>query len=273
MVGIGEVLLGGVFALIGVWALHRLSVVANAALTVRGVPTNDTTRFTDGQPVAVEGSVFVDEPAPIAQRLFDPDAETVGAYIWHAWFPDAGRYTYDFDRGELRQGRSTFASGLETGRVGVTADGQPIYTDFSWLQQLYGSDTLSGLEVGNPASNAKLPTFVTRHLWDSLYVSLESTVGGCSMNRLTDIVDLYRDDVATDEFNVESRGIRAGQQLFVCGELRVTDGECTVVGTGETSLLVSDTGRDGLIRQLRWRAAKYVLALLAVTGLGALFVL
>jgi len=273
MVGIGEVLLGGVFALVGLWALHRLSAVANAALTLRGVPTNDTTRFADGRTVAVEGPVFVDEPASIAERLFDPDGETVGAYIWHAWFPDSGRYTYDFDRGELRQGKSTFASGLESGRVGVTVDGQRLSTDFSWLKKLYDSDTLSELEVGNPASNAKLPTVVTRHLWDSLYVSLESTTGGCSMNRLTDIVDLYRDDVATDEFNVESRGIRAGQQLFICGELRATNGEYAIVGTGETPLLVSDQGREGLTHQLRWRAVKYVLALLVAIGLGALFVL
>jgi hypothetical protein len=69
MVGIGEVLLGGVFALVGVWALHRLSVASNAALPLRGVTTSDTTHFTDGQPVGVEGSVFVDKPASIAVGL------------------------------------------------------------------------------------------------------------------------------------------------------------------------------------------------------------
>lgn len=273
MVGIGEVLLGGVFAVVGVWALHRLSVVANAVLALRGVPTDDTTRFSDGQTVAIEGPVFVDEPASIAERLFDPHAEPVGAYLWHAWFPDTGRYTYDFDRDEFRQGRSTFASGFETGHLGVTTDGEALYIDVSWLQRLYNGETLSELDVGDPASNAKLPTVVTRHLWDSLYVSLESTVGDCSMDRLVDIVGLYRDDVATEKFNVESRGITAGQQLFVCGELRVRDGAYTLVGTGETPLLVSDSGRDGLTRQLRWRAGKYVLALLVSTGLGALFVL
>jgi hypothetical protein len=273
MVGIGEVLVGGVFAVVGVWALHRLSVVANAALALRGVPTNDTTRLTDGQPVAVEGPVFVEEPAPVADRLFGPDTETVGAYVWHAWFPDTGRYTYDFDRDEHRQGRSTFASGLETGRVGVTADDQPLSIDLSWLQRLHDGDTLSELEVGDPVSNTKLPTVVTRRLWDSLYVSLGSTVGDCSMDRLVDVVDLYRDDVVTDEFGVESRGIAAGQQLFVYGELRADDGEYTVTGTDETPLLLSDTGRDGFTRHLRRRAINYVLALLAAIGLGALFVL
>lgn len=273
MVGITEALLGGVFAAVGVWAVHRLSVVVRAALALRGIPINDTTRLNDGQTVALEGPVFVDEPAALAERLFDPDVGTVGAYIWHAWFPDSGRYTYDFDRGEHRKGRSTFASGLETGRFGVTTGGQTLYLDFSWLRQVYESDDLSELEVGNPVSNSKLPTILTRHVWDSLYVSVESTVGDCSMDRLTDIVDLYRDDVKIEEFNVDSRGITAGQQLFVHGELRVRDGEYSVVGTDETPLLISDAGHEGLTQQLRWRALKYVLTLLAAVGLGALFIL
>ncbi|MEF8783967.1 MAG: hypothetical protein V5A39_05160 [Haloarculaceae archaeon] len=272
MVGIGEVLLGGVLAVVCVWAVHRLAVVARAFFALRGTPTTDAAGLTDGQPVAVEGPVFVDEPAGISERLFAPEVGLVGAYIWHTWFPDVGRYTYDFDRGELRKGRSTFASGIEVGRMGVTTGGRPLYIDFSWLRQIYDSDDLSELEVGNPVRNAKLPTIVTRYVWDGIYVSLTSTIGDCSMDRLTDIVDLYRDDVATEEFNVESRGITAGEQLFVHGELRVRDGEYTIVGTDQTPLLVSDTRRGGLIQQLRWRALKYTMALLAAAAFGALFI-
>jgi len=273
MVVITEVLLGGVLAVVGVWALHRLAVVARAFFALRGTPTIDTTGLADGHPVAIEGPVFVDDPAAITERLFAPDVGTVGAYIWHAWFSDAGRYTYDFDRGEFRKGRNTFASGLEAGQIGVTTGGQPLYIDFSWLRQVYNSDDLSELEVGNPVRNAKLPTILTRYVWDGIYVSLDSTVGDCSMDRLTDIVDLYRDDVETEEFNVESRGITAGQQLFVHGELRREDGEYRIVGTDQTPLLISDTGRGGLIRQLRWRALKYTVALLGAVALGALFIL
>ena len=273
MVGITEVLLGGVLAVVGVWAVHRLTVVARAFLALRGTPTTDVADSTDGHPVALEGPVFVDEPAAISERLFAPDDGTVGAYIWHAWFPDTGRYTYDSDRGEFRKGRSTFASGLEAGQVGITTEGQSLYIDFSWLGQVYDSDDLSELEVGNPVRNTKLPTIVTRYVWDGIYVSLASTVGDCSMDRLTDIVELYREDVETEEFNVESRGITAGQHLFVHGELRRRDGEYRIVGTDQTPLLVSDTGRGGLIRQLRWRALKYTVALVGAVALGALFIL
>jgi hypothetical protein len=272
MIGIPELLLGIVFGAVGIWAIHRLSVVTRIALALRRAATNETTQFTDGKAVAVEGTVFVDESAPVADRLFDPDVGTVGAYLWHAWFPDNGRYTYDFDQSEFRQGRNTFASGLEVGRIGVTASGQSLNIDFSWLDQVYETDTLSELEVGDPTSNAKLPAIATRYIWDGSYVSLTSTEGSCSVDRLTDIVAQYRDDVATDEFTVGARGIAAGRRLFVHGELHEEDGKYVIRGSDETPLLVSDTGREGLVRQLRWRVLKYVLALLAAAGLGALFV-
>jgi hypothetical protein len=272
-IGIGEALFAGVLGIVCVWAIHRLTVVGNAALALWRTPTAEATQLKDGQPIAVEGRVFVDEPAALADRLFDPTVGTVGAYIWRAWFQDTGRYTYDFDRGELRRGRNTFASGFESGRWGVTSDGADMYIDLSWLEQVYDPEALSDLEVGNPASNAKLPTIVTRHVWDAIYLSLNSIVDDCSIDRLTDIVDLYRDDVAADEFHIESRGITAGQDLFICGELCVQAGESSIIGTGKTPLLISDDGQEGLKQRLLWRGIKYSVVLIAALGLAALFIL
>lgn len=273
MVGLWEALLGGVFAIVALWAGHRLLAVSNGFLALRGTSSPDGSQLEDGQAVAIEGTVYVDAPAVAASRLFDPGEGTVGAYIWHAWFPDAGRYTYDSDRGEFRQGRNTFAAGLAAGRIGITSDGRDLGIEFDWYDDRYGNDTLEGLEVGNPARSAKLPTVVTRYVWDSVYVSLQSPIGECSIDRLTDIVDLSRDDVAAEEFSLSARGITAGTELFVHGELRRRDGEYVIVGTDSTPLLLSDTGHGGLIRQLRWRGAKYTLALLGAVALGAVFVL
>jgi hypothetical protein len=273
MVGFWEAVLGGVFALVALWAGHRLLAISNGFLALRGTSSPDGSRLEDGQPVAIEGTVYVDEPAVAATRLFDSAEGTVGAYIWHAWFPDAGRYTYDSDRGELRQGRNTFAAGLAAGRIGITSGGRDLDLEFDWYDELYGNDPLEGLEVGDPAQSTKLPTVVTRYVWDSVYVSLQSTIGDCSVDRLTDIVDLSGDDVAAEEFSLSARGITAGTELFVHGELRRRDGKHVIVGTDATPLLVSDTGRGGLIRQLRWRAVKYTLALFGAVALGAVFVL
>jgi len=272
VIGVGEALLGGVLSIVCVWAIHRLTVVGNAALTLWRTPTVNATQLKDGQPVAVEGRVFVDKSAPVAERLFDPTVGMVGAYLWQAWFADAGRYTYDFDRGELRRGRNTFASGFESGQWGITTGGSNMYVDLSWLEQIYDAEALSDLEVGNPMSNAKLPTVLTRYVWDAIYVSLDSTISDRSMDRLTDIVDLYRNDVAADEFHLESRGITNGQDLFACGELRVQAGDFSIIGTDKTPLLISDNGREGLKRQLLWRGIKYSLALVGALGLGAFFI-
>ena len=173
--------------------------------------------------------------------------------------------------GELRRGRNTFASGFESGQWGVTTDGSETYVDLSWLEQIHDAEALSDVEVGNPMSNAKLPTIVTRYVRDDMYVSLDSAISDCSMDRLTDIVDLYREDVAADEFHLDSRGITTGQDLFVCGEPRVRAGEVSVIGTDETPLFIPDDGREELKRQLLWRGIKYSLALVGALALGALF--
>ena len=248
MIGVGEALFAGVLGIVCVWAVHRLTVVGNAALTLWRTPIVDAAQLKDGRPVAVEGWVFVDEPASVADRLFDPTVGTVGAYLWQAWFADAGRYTYDFDRGELRRGRNTFASGFESGQWGVTTDGSETYVDLSWLEQIHDSEALSDVEVGNPMSNAKLPTIVTRYVRDDMYVSLDSAISDCSMDRLTDIVDLYREDVAADEFHLDTRGITNGQNLSVCGEPRVQAGEFSVIGTDEhrfSSLMTGEKNSNG----------------------------
>ncbi|MFB6297604.1 MAG: hypothetical protein ABEH56_03700 [Salinirussus sp.] len=267
---IRTLLVVGIFAPIVLWAVHRLTVVAKAARALRRTPVSDVTRVETDRPAAIEGQAFVDEPAPVSERLFDPTTAAVGAYAWQAWKPDIGRNTFDSDRGEFRAGRGTFASGMEAGRVGVTVDGQPVYFDPSWLRQVHDSDSLPELEVGNPWL---LPSFFTRHLVDSNYVSLESTIGDCPIDRLTDVVSVTEDDAPIEEFNIEARGITAGQRIFLHGEIREDDGEYTLVGTGETPLLVADTGHEGFKRYLLWRGVKYTVVLLAAAGLGALFVL
>ncbi|ERH02319.1 MAG: hypothetical protein J07HN6_01887 [Halonotius sp. J07HN6] len=273
MIGFWEAFFGVVFILVMLWAVHRLSVIGRATLALRSTSTDVGTTFTDGQQIAVTGQVVVDEPAVAADRLFNPTDGAVGAYIWHAWRPDTGSNTYDFDRGELRGARTTFAAGIETGELGVTTAGQRLTIDVDWLRELYDTESLAGLDVGNPMSNASLPPFLTRYLWDSNYISLETAIGDCPATQLRDIVNLHIDDVTTERYNIEARGITAGQRLFILGELRERNDEYTIVGTGQTPLLISDTGRSGLVSQLRWRALKYTLALAGAAGLIELFIL
>ena len=274
VVGLGAILLGGVLVAVMMWALHRLFVIATIVRTLWHASPTDTPEPTPGQPIALTGTVVVDAPAPIAERLFAPTDRPVGAYLWRAWFTDTGRYTYDRERGELRKGRNTFAAGIEVGDVGLTANGHRFGLDFAWLRTLYDADRLADLEIGTPTQNTKLPTFLTRYSWDSLYLAVSTPRGDCDLAQLTDVVSTARESVDTDGFGVEARGLTAGQRVFVYGELRENaDGDYTIGGTDTTPLLVSTTGREGLFANLRWRALKYLLALGGAVGLFVLFVL
>lgn len=266
MVNLLAWVLVGIFAIVTLWAAHRLWILSTVAFALWRTDKTNAATAAHGDTVALNGQVFVDQPAPISERLFEPTDGPVGAYVWQVWFVEGGRYTYDFDRGEFRKGREPFASGIETGEFGIQTDGRDVAVNLSWLDRTYDGDNLAGLEVGNPVSNISLPVFLRRYLFDSLYISLNSLVSDCSMDRLRDIIDLYRDDVDTDEFGVGAQGIQAGQQLFVHGELRINGGSPTVVGTDKTPLLVSDGGQDGLKQKLGWQAVKSAIVIpLAVT--------
>jgi hypothetical protein len=264
MVSTGDVLLGVLLGTIGLRGAYKLLGTVRAYLAVRGATLDSAPALDDGAQVAVEGTVFVEEPAVAADRIFG-DGSEIGGYLWRAGFTDNGRYTYDSDRGEFRQGRNTFASGVEVGRMGVTTGGREVYVDLSWLAEAYDAPALSDLEVGDPKSNTSLPSVLTRYVWNSSYVDLSGTIGECSAGRLLDVLDLYRDDVETDDFRIDGRGVPAGGRLFVRGEVRIVEGTPTVTGTDTTPLVVSDRGREGFLRGLLWWSPLYA----AVTVVSA----
>jgi hypothetical protein len=271
MVAFERVVFGAVFAAVGLYGGVRLLAVARTYLAVRRAPPADPASVHDGDTCAVAGRVVVDDPAPAADRLFD--ADDVGAYLWRAQYEDAGRYTYDFDRGEHRQGRSTFAAGVNTGEFAVATDARDLAVDLSWLRDEYDSPTLDSLEIGNPKTNTSLPAVVTRRVWDSPYVDLSERPGDCTADRLTDVVDLYRSDVHTDEFVVDARGLAAGDDCYVRGEVTIEDGVPTLTGTDETPLLVADSGYRDYRRTLGVRALTYAGLVAGMAALLWLFVL
>jgi hypothetical protein len=266
MVSAGEVVIGVLVGAVGVWGASRLATTVRAYLAVRGAAPDSAPALRDGETVALEGTVAVEEPAVAADRLFG-DGSGVGGYVWRAGFLDRNRYTYDTDRGEFRQGRTTFASGVEAGRIGVATGGREVYVDLPWLGEAYDAPGLSELEVGDPRSNTSLPFVLTRYVWDSPYVDLHGTIGECSADQLLDVVDLYRDDVATDDFRIDARGVPAGGRLFVRGEVRVVDGDPTVTGTDATPLVVSDRGHEGFVRGLLWRMPAYAAIPVVAAGI------
>lgn len=271
MVEIGPLVFGVLMAVLALVAAWRLSSVLKALVALWRRPQAAETEITPDETVSVEGEAFVEEPAVAADRLFDDGPQDVGSYVWRAAFTSGGSYTYDFERGELRTVRRSFASGIETGRFGVSIGRTDLYVDPSWLSRSYDTEPLSEIRIGEHRSNVSLPLRLSQRLFDSPYLDL-TTVGECRSGELRDIVEVRIHDSRTDEFVVEGRGIPAGAQLFVSGTVRIEDGRPRMVGTGDAPLLISNTGRSGLRNRLLRVTLKNILLIALVVGLGVLFV-
>jgi hypothetical protein len=271
MVEIGPLVFGVLMAVLALVAAWRLSSVLKALVALWRRPQAAETEITPDETVSVEGEAFVEEPAVAADRLFDDGPQDVGSYVWRAAFTSGGSYTYDSERGELRTVRRSFASGIETGRFGVSIGRTDLYVDPSWLSRSYDTEPLSEIRIGEHRSNVSLPLRLSQRLFDSPYLDL-TTVGECRSGELRDVVEVRIHDSRTDEFVVEGRGIPAGAQLFVSGTVRIEDGRPRMVGTGDAPLLISDTGRSGLRDRLLRVTLKNILLLALVVGLGVLFV-
>lgn len=269
MIEFEQLVFGALVTVLALVAIWRLSSAIKALVALWRRPRATGTDITSGETVSVKGKAFVEEPATATDRLFD-DTRDIGSYVWRATFTEGGNYTYDFDRGEFRTARRSFASGIETGRFGVSIGNEDVYVDPSWLCRAYDSKPLSEVTIGEHRSNVSLPLGLSQRLFDSPYLDL-TTVGECQSGELTDILEVNIHDNRTDEFIIDGRGIPAGEQLFVSGTVRIEDGRLTIAGTGDAPLLISATGRSGLRRQLVWAILKKTLLLALVVGLGVLF--
>jgi hypothetical protein len=255
-----------VLALVVVW---RLSSALEALVALWRRPQVTETDITRDETVSVAGEAFVEEPALATDRLFD-DTRNVGSYVWRAAYTTGGSYSYDFERGGFRTVRRSFASGIETGRFGVSVGNSDVYVDPSWLCRAYDSPSLSEVTVGEHRSNVSLPLGLSQRLFDSPYLDL-TTAGESPSGHLTDVLDVQVHDNRTDEFVVEGRGVPAGVELFVSGTVRIEEGRPTIVGTEDAPLLIADTGRSGLRRRLIWVILKRAFLLALLIGLGVLF--
>jgi hypothetical protein len=270
MVDVEQLVFGTLIAVLALVTVWRLSSTLKALIALWRRPQATEADLASEETVSVEGTAFVEEPAIATDRLFDNDLGNIGSYVWRAAFMKGGHYTYDFERGEFRTARRSFASGIETGRFGISIGSKNVHVDPSWLCQAYDCESLSEVTVGEHRSNVSLPLGLSQRLFDSAYLNL-TPVGECQSKQITDVLDVRIHDNRTSEFVIEGRGIPAGVDLFVSGTVRIEDSNPTIVGTEDAPLLISDTGRSGLRRQLIWVILKKTLLLVLIVGLGVLF--
>jgi hypothetical protein len=262
MVDAGDIVLALFFGLASLWLGIR-SVAATRLLLSFPDDNAETAALVDGDPVTVTGEVRVEETAPASDRLWNDTDEATAMYLWRTTFPDAGRNVIDFRNREIRQSKSTFASGIEWDEFVVDDGSREVRVDPTWLLETHDGTRLSELTVGGVDRNRTFHTY----LWDSPRVLLNGDTTETSLKSFSGIVNRHDTKVDLDDFSIESKPVTDGETLSVHGAVDAAGGTPVLRGTDDTPLLVSDRGMDALGSDLRTQAVKYGIpaaALLAV---------
>lgn len=244
-----------VFVFVFPWSLwfgYRTVTAATLYRSLQGDASDSSGGLVAGETVAIEGTVDVDEPPDTAERAVDGVDSPIAAYVWRARFPRTGANAIDFENRELKQGKSTFASGIEPGTFTVADSGQEIRVDPEWLVERHEATELSELSVGGVNSSRSFHTY----LWDSPYVHLTGDATEIPLDRMPAVVAKHDSSVDLDDYYLQSKAIRDGDTLAVRGTVVIDRGEPTIRGTGETPLGISDRGFEGLGADLRTRTIR-----------------
>jgi len=263
MVSVAELGFAVVLFAVAGWYGYRSITAGRLYRSLSGIDTHST-GIVDGQEAAVEGAVVVEEPAPGADSVADGVDDPVGAYVWRAWYPDAGN---DYTLGEtgIEKRQNTFASGIESGTFLVTDGGRDIRVDPDWIVDTHDGAALSEITP----SNTQTSTPLSGRTWKSPYVHLEESFTERPFEAIEDVVGPYDAEDAADGYYLDAVAIPEGEQLSVRGEVTVEQGEPVIRGTDETPLAISDVGFDDLGSEARREALKYGVfsaALLVASG-------
>lgn len=245
-----------IIAILVIIALAQGYRILNALLILRALPAEDLEAprtLVEGEPIALTGELVVEEPVSMGVVAVEDTDQDVGAYLWRARFPDNTNSDLTIEEwGWERQRWHTFASGLESGRFGVEADGQTVRIDPDWLRTTTGSDSLSQLEVGGIMKRDRFST----SLWDSWHTYLRNRTEHLSLRRFAGHVQRHNDSIDLDRHLLEARPLLDGSSVSVTGELDIEQGEPVLRGTDDVPLLLSDQGFDAHRRWLRRQVAK-----------------
>lgn len=264
VVSVGLVVVGGAVTLLCFYYGYRLANTVRLYHLLSGVTPDSSPPIVDGTPVAIEGTVAVDEEAAVSDRATDGQAPPTAMYVWRAAFPRSGQMLVDLKNRETEQAKATFASGIEFGSFTIATESGDVQIDPSWLRDVHDA---TRLEAVRPVGFLPSRTWHV-YLWRSPYVQLSNHLAEMPLERLRSAIDNDPDiDLNNDYFM--SKGVPEGTQLAVHGELSVKGGTPTIEGTDDTPFFVSDGGIGAIHSNLRRRALKYgaflVLALAANT--------
>ncbi|WP_128476635.1 hypothetical protein [Halorussus pelagicus] len=211
----------------------------------------DRGEIIDGEPAAIEGTVSVDESAYAADSVVENTGSKVGSYLWRSTFPTMLN-SIDLKNREVKEHTVTDESGMEFGGFIVAKDGKKVRVDLSWLLDVHDGTRLSELTI----SSTRTPRKFRPHLWKSPFVHISEAKTTRTVEEVNDIINGY-DDIPPSEHHIESKPIRDGTTLAVCGNIRIEDGSPVIYGSDSLPLAISDQGFEGLRRKILFRIGKY----------------
>lgn len=242
------VALGGVAVIIALWygiraysSLQRYRSVAAEA---------DSTTPIGGEPITIEGTATVDEPAPATDHV-EPLVEDAGPFAlidWRVQSPQGkNRYGIDLEERTIKRKRATIEAGVEAAPFTVDAQGTTYQVDTDALVERADGPSLATLDTLGGA-NAASPLFGSDWATRTLYLD-DSTVDK-PLDDVPFLADAVNDTQAS-RYRFGARAVPDGTTVAVHGEVTIDDGVPTVRETAETALLVSDQGIDGLTAGVR----------------------
>lgn len=261
MVSLFKILVCG---FIGVFFLpYANRTVANARLfrSIFWGESYDSQEIVDGEPAAIEGNVIVDESAYVAERTVENTDTVVGAYLWRATFSN-NKNVMDFKNRTVRDGRITFASGIEFGQFSVAGSNRAVRVDPTWLLDIHDSTQLSELTVSGIHSHL----MISIPLWESPSVHLTGAKTKRTLDQISDLINT-RDGEGLDRYHIESKPVREGNTIAVCGNIRIEQGVPVIYGTDTLPLAISDQGFDGLRKNLRRKIGKHGLVSISLLAI------
>lgn len=250
---------GGAIAIVAVtlWGLYYVARSLRSLWIYRElvrVDSEHSPASIDGEEVAVEGTVTVDEEAPASDLATDGSVSPVALYVWRVVLTGG-------------VGRDTVESGVEFGLFSITTDNGEIRVDPSWLREAHDAPKLA--DVRTDSRILSRPDRV--YLWRSPYVHLGNEPTTMPLARVSDVIEADL-DISLDGNDFESKAVSEGTRLAVYGELSIDQGTPTIRGTDDTPLFVTNCGIDTVRSNLLGRAVTYGFYLTLVLTLDLVLV-
>ncbi len=209
-----------------------------------------------GEPTAITGEICVHSQPSSFNKFAESLQSKTAAYLWRITYP--GRTNaIDFDkRIPIKQGRRTAHTGIEWGEFTINTERGEVRVNPDWIVDNHICTNLSDVVVSgtNGSFKFRIPT------WSSPLLDLTAEVEEWELDEIkSTIKDITVN--STDNHFLETKELREGDTVTVCGTIHNKDGERIIHGADTTPMIISDSGLHDTRKKIRAKITVHALAL------------